>query len=90
MEAKWCYKMLQVKIGRDEYHSGPRGGATSRAINPLRHCAAAPSPVLRIYCSTKPEFRKIYNINSRSGNMWTEQVKNQANSGNDAYIVKIN
>lgn len=33
------------------YQSGPRGGGTSRAVNPLMHCAAAPSPTLRMYCN---------------------------------------
>jgi len=31
------------------YHNGPRGGGTSRAINPLRQTSVMPSPVLKIY-----------------------------------------
>lgn len=39
-----------------KYQRGPRGGGTSKAVNPLMHWAAAPSPTLRTYCS--PEFKR--------------------------------
>ena len=40
-----------MQCRKNIYQRGPRGGATSSAIKPLMHCAAAPSPTFRIYCS---------------------------------------
>jgi len=36
-------------LGERIYQSGPFGGGTSKAINPLRQTCVMPSPVLRIY-----------------------------------------
>jgi len=44
---KLCYRVIDSMV----YQRGPRGGATSRAIKPLMHCATGPSPTFRTYCS---------------------------------------
>lgn len=44
---KLCCRVIESKV----YQRGPRGGATSRAIKPLMHCATGPSPTFRTYCS---------------------------------------
>ena len=54
----YCYPCCQrqeetvkkyAESKRETYHRGPRGGATSKAVNPLMHWAATPSPTSRTY-----------------------------------------
>lgn len=47
--ARRYYKRKKKKKKKGTYHKGPRGGAMSKAINPLMHCAVASFPSLIIY-----------------------------------------
>jgi hypothetical protein len=47
-ECIYDYRLI-IFFGERIYQSGPFGGGTSKAINPLRQTCVMPSPVLRIY-----------------------------------------
>lgn len=55
----WIQKDSKTTTKARYYQRGPRGGGTSRAVNPLMHWATSPSPTLRTYWSNDPKKEKI-------------------------------
>lgn len=77
-------RYLESRVDRRwEYQRGPLGGGMSKAVKPLMHCAAAPSPTLSTYWSYhKPidNLRAIY-LQKKKYNRatLTSQAKKQKN-----------
>lgn len=62
--SKYDLKLIS-NIQKVKYHIGPRGGGTSRAMNPLRHTSVMPSPVLKIYWKVHKPFLESKQKNSQ-------------------------
>lgn len=51
----WIQKCSKTSTEVRYYQRGPRGGGTSRVVNPLMHWATSPSPTLRTYWWNHPK-----------------------------------
>ncbi|MFS7920996.1 hypothetical protein Hanom_Chr03g00231411 [Helianthus anomalus] len=77
-------KAIQEVISiQTRYQRGPRGGATSKAVKPLMHCATSPSPTLRIKMTSRMNVARFQTfwIQMRKNKPLNESRKTSQTSG---------